>query len=205
MVIKYPVSDTTISQPFGKDTKTNPISSKFYEAFDCKHCGVDFPVPVGTEIVSSFSGVVVRNENHAGMGNVAGIRDGNIVALYAHLNRSFVVLGKDVDEGTPIGLSGCTGKACPTPHLHFELRDITKKSLKEMVFDPPFEQEVTDFKNTFEYKVNNKNIRKTLKILSKMYFGVEGKWELIKETNQFEFDGDHLLKDGLLVTIPNYH
>lgn len=205
MIIKYPVKDTTISQPYGRDTSDDPIYKEFYKTFDYKHCGVDFDTKVGTEVYASFDGIVVRSENHEGMGNVIGIRNGNIVALYAHLSEIKVNLGQIISTGAFIGLSGATGKACPTPHLHFELRDITKPSLKEMVFEPIFEKEISQYVETFIYTVNNKNTQKTLKSLSKLYFGTEGNWEKIKNINNFEMQGDTYLKDDIKVSIPNYN
>lgn len=204
MIVSYPVKNSLISQEFGRDTRQDPIYSKFYEVFDYKHCGVDFPVSVGTNVFASFSGIVVRSENHSGMGNVAGIRNGNIVALYAHLSKINVNLDDLIEEGDKLGLSGDSGKACTLPHLHFELRDITKPTLKEMVFDPPFEKEVSQWKDTFIYKVNNKNTKKSLKLLSILYFGKEDYWMHIRDTNNFNIEGDSLLEDGLEVTIPNF-
>jgi murein DD-endopeptidase MepM/ murein hydrolase activator NlpD len=203
MLIKYPVKNTHISQPFGKDTSGDPVYSKFYELFDYKHCGVDFPVSAGTEVFASFAGIVVRCENHSGMGNVVGVRNGNIVALYAHLSKISVQLGGDVEEGALIGNSGCSGNACPTPHLHFELRDISKPTLKEMVFDPPFNKDCGNYSDTFTYVVNTKNTKKTLKSLAQLYFGTETKWELLRDVNGYKFDGEYLLEDGLVVTIPS--
>jgi len=205
MKINYPVKDITISQPFGRDASNDPVYKEFYAIFDYKHCGVDFPVSVGTEIFASFPGIVVRTENHVGMGNVIGIRNGNIVALYAHLSRIDVQLGQIVDTGDLLGLSGATGDACPVPHLHFELRDITKPSLKEMVFEPKFEMDIDQFKETFEYVVNNKNTKKTLKTLSKLYFGTESFWKKIKLINKFEYDGDAYLEDNAVISVPNYN
>jgi len=204
MIIKYPIADRAISQEFGRNAAQDLVYRKFYELFDYKHCGVDFSVPVGTRVYASFPGIVVRNENHVGMGNVIGIRNGNIVALYAHLDRSLATLGDIVDEGTLIGVSGCTGETCLTPHFHFELRDITKGSLKEMVFDPPFGQEPDCFRNIFVYFVNNKNTKKTLKSLSKLYFGTDERWPLIKSVNTLDTDGASLLEDDLKLIIPNY-
>ncbi len=204
MIIRYPVKDHTISQPFGRDASNDPIYKEFYATFDYKHCGVDFPLPVGTEVFASFTGVVVRCENHIGMGNVVGVRNGNIVALYAHLSKIFVQLGEIVKEGVLIGYSGDTGDACPTPHLHFELRDITKPTLREMVFEPPFDREATQYVSTFKYIVNNKNTKKTLKCLSKLYFGNESNWEVIKVCNGLSFDEYYILEDSSTVIIPNF-
>lgn len=204
MFINYPVEEQTISQSFGNDVTGDPVYGKFYKVFDNKHCGVDFPVPVGTKVKVSFSGVVVRAENHLGMGNVVGIRNGNIVALYAHLGSISLHLGDVVGCGDIVGLSGCTGEACSIPHLHFELRDITRSTLKDMVFNPPFNGEVEQFKNSFEYTVNNKNTQKTLKKVSLLYFGTEEKWKLLKQTNNLNIRGDDFLDEGSRVIIPNF-
>lgn len=204
MVIEYPVDDRNVSQQFGNDVSKDLIYSEFYKMFDNKHCGVDFPVSIGSKVISSFPGIVVRIENHPGMGNVIGIRNGNIVALYAHLSSNMLNLGEVVSANKIIGLSGNTGSACPTPHLHFELRDLMKNSLKEMVFDPPFGKEVCQFQYRFDYVVNNKNTQKTLKVITKMYFGTERHWKLIKQVNKLDIDGDTLLEDGKNLIIPNY-
>jgi murein DD-endopeptidase MepM/ murein hydrolase activator NlpD len=204
MVIGYPVDDHQISQAFGNDVSQDLIYGEFYKQFDNKHCGVDFPVPVGTEIKSSFPGIVVRSENHPGMGNVLGIRNGNIVALYAHLSNITPCLGEIVPANILIGLSGCTGSACPSPHLHFELRDLTKPTLKEMVFNPPFGEEAQQYKDRFKYVVNNRNTQKTLKKISSMYFGTESEWMLIKQINGLDLAGDALLTEGKILIIPNY-
>lgn len=204
MVIGYPVDDHNISQVFGHDVSHDSVYSEFYKIFDNKHCGVDFPVPVGSKVKASFPGIVVRIENHPGMGNVVGIRNGNIVALYAHLSSVDLRMGEIVSTNKLIGLSGSTGSACPIPHLHFELRDLTKNSLKEMVFDPPFGKEALQFQDRFEYVVNNQNTSKTLKKISSMYFGTETNWKLIKQVNKVEQDEDTLLEEGKSIVIPNY-
>lgn len=204
MIIKYPVTDRYISQPFGRDTSNDPIYKEFYSIFDNKHCGVDFPVSVGTDIFASYTGIVVRAENHLGMGKVVGIRNGNIVALYAHLSKVIVELGQIINSGDLVALSGATGQACPVPHLHFELRDLTKPSLKEMVFEPEFEKSVETHKETFEYIVNNKNSQKTLNFLSILYFGTERYWQKIKSINSFNCDSSSHLEDGSVVIIPNF-
>lgn len=205
MIINYPVKNPNISQPFGFDNNNHPDRGNFYTIFDNKHPGVDFNVPVGTEVYSTFPGIVVRCEFHKGMGNVIGIRNGNIVALYAHMSEFYVSLGDIVNMEQMLGLSGETGNACVTPHLHFELRDISKSGLKNMPFDPPFEKECNNHKNTFEYVVNNKNTQKNLKTLSLMYFGNEKYATLIKDTNDMKNTASNTpLLEGTRITIPNY-
>lgn len=204
MKVNSPVQPFRISQPFGFDNTLHKERSSFYTLFGNKHPGVDFDLPEGTPIHSSFEGIVVRNEFHKGMGNVVSVRNGNIVALYAHLDESKVKLGDKVSTGELIGLSGNTGAATLTPHLHFELRDVSKTVLKDMVFDPPFGKILLNYADTFIYRVNNTNTPKTLKSLSKLYFGTESYIEKLKNINHLTIGDDVKLQDGLLVKIPNY-
>jgi murein DD-endopeptidase MepM/ murein hydrolase activator NlpD len=204
MLINYPVEDRTISQHFGVDNTNDPAKGDFYTVFGNKHPGVDFPVQEGTEVFASFPGIVVRNEYHKGMGNVIGIRNGNIVALYTHLSEATIKAGQIVKDRELIGLSGATGDACLSPHLHFELRDISKPSLKDMVFEPIFGKEILQYADTFIYSVNNKNTKKTLVNLSKLYYGTDSYWQKINESNGFAYEKDEILSDGLSVIIPNY-
>jgi len=206
MRIEYPVNEkeNKIIQEFGYDNTNHKKRGKFYELFDNKHPGIDFSTPIGTEISTSFDGIVVRREFHKGMGNVIGIRNGNIVALYAHLSEFLVNLGNVVTTGQLIGLSGDTGDACIKPHLHFELRDISKNSLKEMVFNPPFEKEAHNHKEKFIYTVNNKNTNKTLAYLSIMYFGTENYWKELSEINNLELNKETLIPQDTEIIIPNY-
>lgn len=203
MKIHYPVTDREISQPFGFDNTNNPKRRYFYTIFDNKHPGVDFPVPIGTEVFASFSGIVVRREFHKGMGNVVSVRNGNIVVLYAHLSKFNVNLGEIIDTGQLIGYSGDTGAACNEPHLHFELRDISKTSLKDMVFEPIFGQECDYHKDEFVYVVNNKNTQKTLGSIAELYFGNSNYWKVIADANDLVQDKDVHLIDGLALRIPN--
>lgn len=204
MKILYPVEQINISQPFGYDNRNHRQRSKFYTLFDNRHPGIDFDLLIGTEVYASFEGIVVRKEFHKGMGNVVGVRNGNIVALYAHLNSINVELGQVVDTGGLIGLSGDTGSACLTPHLHFELRDVSKANLKEMVFDPPFNKEVPFYNEIFVYSVNNRNTPKNLKSLSKLYFGTENYWNVIKVANDLSALPEEIIKETIEITIPNF-
>ncbi|HET7098797.1 MAG TPA: M23 family metallopeptidase [Patescibacteria group bacterium] len=204
MYFAYPLKNPIINQQFGEDNSKDPIKKSFYNLFDNKHPGVDFPVKIGTKVFSSFPGIVVRKEFHKGMGNVLGIRNGNIVVLYAHLSEFKVELGSIVEQNDLIGLSGNTGDATTEPHLHLETRDVTKPTLKEMVFDPPFEKELK-IKPEFKYKVNNSGTVKTLKFLSIRYFGSEKYWRKILEDNPSLYvKSDEQIDEGVNILIPNY-
>lgn len=204
MVFKTPIKKHPIDIPFGKDFTGHPVRGSFYTIFDNKHCGVDYNIRVGTPVFAAHTGRVVRQEFHKGMGNVIGIRNGNIVTLYAHLKELNIKKGKLIQQGDLVGLSGSTGSACPEPHLHFEARDIAKQKLKQMVFEPTFDIPLTCYKEEFTYRVKNTNTRKTLKNLSKLFFGTSGLWIIIKEGNaQLAAGPSEVLSQGLEIKIPN--
>ncbi len=96
------------------------------------HGGIDINgVPVGTPIVSSYSGTVVRSETIYSNGKIVSY--GNLVVVesnidnksvciyYAHMNSREVVVGEIVNAGQQIGTLGSTGRSTG-PHLHFETR-----------------------------------------------------------------------------------
>ena len=100
-----------------------------------KHRGLDFPAPLGTRVIASEPGVVVKVVNKytpgfRGYGKVVVIQGpSGKYFLYAHLNKTLVSFGDYVELGQPIGHVGKTqySKANPAgdmksgPHLHFEI------------------------------------------------------------------------------------
>ena len=94
------------------------------------HAGDDYPVDVGTTVIASAAGTVIRvGVNHPDFGNFIIIRhdDGN-ATLYAHLSEVNISYEDTVSQGQRIGLSGgvegldSTGRSTG-PHLHFEIID----------------------------------------------------------------------------------
>lgn len=200
----YPLKNTSPDHSFGEDDADHPLRKNFYKVFGYKHPGIDFSVPVGTPVMACFPGIVVRKEIHKGMGMVIGIRNGNTVTLYAHLSRYKVSLGQIIKKGQIIGLSGNSGDAVTKPHLHLEVRDITKPTLKEMVFEPPLGKKLR-IKDSFNYIVNNANTTKTLKFLSARYFGSEVFWKKILNHNpKLKDDPKRKIEDKTKVLIPNF-
>lgn len=91
-----------------------------------RHEGLDLPVAVGTPVLASRDGIVVRASWHDAFGNVVvidhGLVDGKrAYTLYAHLDKLSVARGAVVRGGDQLGASGSTGRASTGPHLHFEL------------------------------------------------------------------------------------
>jgi murein DD-endopeptidase MepM/ murein hydrolase activator NlpD len=92
-----------------------------------KHSGQDFAVPIGTDVVATHGGTVVKaGGNGAGdgpaYGNAIVIKHGNgTYSQYAHLSKINVKIGQVVKTGQSIAKSGNTGNSSG-PHLHFEIR-----------------------------------------------------------------------------------
>jgi murein DD-endopeptidase len=86
------------------------------------HKGMDFKVPVGTDVITPKAATVVRADwNLADNGNCVEVRysDGTL-ARFLHLSDTQVRAGQQLAAGAVIGLSGNTGRST-APHLHYEL------------------------------------------------------------------------------------
>lgn len=86
------------------------------------HTGVDFEVPVGTDVHAAADGEVVTAGAGGQYGKQIVIRHSNgLYSQYAHLSKISVAKGDKVSEGDVIAMSGNTGNSTG-PHLHFEIR-----------------------------------------------------------------------------------
>ena len=86
------------------------------------HNGCDIPMPIGTPVYPSRSGVVTYSGWKGGYGNTVEIRhkDGSITR-YGHLSSLKVSVGQTVQKSrTLLGKVGSTGLSTG-PHLHFEI------------------------------------------------------------------------------------
>lgn len=113
----WPVTpNTRISQYFGE----NPAA---YAKFNLRgHNGIDFAVPVGTDIFVCDAGTVKEVGNDVnGYGNYVKVLHWWGESLYAHLSYISVKIDDTLNQGQPIGLSGNTGNSTG-PHLHFGIR-----------------------------------------------------------------------------------
>lgn len=97
------------------------VTSNFGARWGSTHTGVDWGVPLGTEVRAAAAGTVIRASWYGNYGYCVDIRhnDGS-VTRYAHLSSFIAKVGQTVSQGQPIARSGSTGRSTG-PHLHFEI------------------------------------------------------------------------------------
>ncbi len=104
----FPLPNAKVISPYGG-------RRKHHSGYDLKTCPND-------TIVAAFDGVVRMAKPYAAYGNVVVIRHYNgLETVYSHNSKNLVKPGDVVKAGTPIALTGRTGRAT-TAHLHFEVR-----------------------------------------------------------------------------------
>jgi murein DD-endopeptidase MepM/ murein hydrolase activator NlpD len=86
------------------------------------HTGVDYAVPVGTDILAVADGKIENATWGKSYGTqlVQKVEGGWVI--YAHLSKNLVKPGDVVKKGQVIAKSGNTGNSSG-PHLHFEMRN----------------------------------------------------------------------------------
>jgi murein DD-endopeptidase MepM/ murein hydrolase activator NlpD len=121
-LMKTPINGARLSSPFGM--RKHPI-----DGFNKMHRGTDFAAPMGTPIMASGDGVVVRARWCGGGGNCIKIKHNSTYqTIYAHM-KNFgrgIKEGVRVKQGQIIGYVGSTGKSTG-PHLHYEVIENGKK------------------------------------------------------------------------------
>ncbi|MFD2180098.1 murein DD-endopeptidase MepM [Veronia pacifica] len=104
-----------ISSPFNPH-RLHPITGRI-----SPHNGTDFATPIGTAVLATGDGVVVKAQKHRLAGNFVVIKHGReYTTRYLHLSKILVKKGQRVKMGQKIALSGNTGRSTG-PHLHYEL------------------------------------------------------------------------------------
>lgn len=115
-LLRTPVDGARVSSSFGP--RFHPVLR-----YTRLHKGVDFAVPIGTQVYASGDGTVILAGGVRGYGNYLRIRhaDGRQTA-YAHLSRfgPAIVPGTTVRQGQVVALSGNSGLSSG-PHLHYEV------------------------------------------------------------------------------------
>ena len=121
-LMKTPINGARLSSPFGM--RKHPI-----DGFNKMHRGTDFAAPMGTPIMASGDGVIVKAGWCGGGGNCVKIKHNSVYqTIYAHMSKfaNKVKNGVRVKQGQIIGYVGSTGKSTG-PHLHYEVIENGKK------------------------------------------------------------------------------
>ena len=121
-LMKTPINGARLSSPFGM--RKHPI-----DGFNKMHRGTDFAAPLGTPIMASGDGVIVKAGWCGGGGNCVKIKHNTTYqTIYAHMSKfaNRVKSGVRVKQGQIIGYVGSTGKSTG-PHLHYEVIENGKK------------------------------------------------------------------------------
>ncbi len=118
--------------------KHNVITSHFGYRKQCgrMHYGVDLKASVGDTVYAAFTGKVrLTKFERNGYGFYVVVRhDNGMETVYGHLSKFLVKPNHYVKAGTPIALSGNTGRSTG-PHLHFETRYMGVAINPEKIFD----------------------------------------------------------------------
>ena len=121
-LMKTPINGARLSSSFGM--RKHPISG-----FNKVHQGTDFAAPMGTPIMASGDGKIVRSRWCGGGGNCVKIRHNSTYStVYAHMSKFARNIKKEkrVKQGQIIGYVGSTGMSTG-PHLHYEVVENGKK------------------------------------------------------------------------------
>jgi murein DD-endopeptidase MepM/ murein hydrolase activator NlpD len=108
----------------------------YRKQFGRMHRGVDLKASVGDTIYAAFTGKVrLTKFERNGYGFFVVVRhDNGLETVYGHLSKFLVKPNQYVKAGTPIALSGNTGRSTG-PHLHFETRFMGVDINPEKIFD----------------------------------------------------------------------
>ena len=121
-LMKTPINGARLSSSFGM--RKHPI-----DGFNKMHRGTDFAAPMGTPIMASGDGVIIRAKWCGGGGNCIKIKHNSTYqTVYAHMSKfaNGMRVGRRVKQGQVIGYVGSTGKSTG-PHLHYEVIENGKK------------------------------------------------------------------------------
>ncbi len=128
-LMKTPINGARLSSKFGM--RKHPI-----DGFNKMHRGTDFAAPLGTPIMASGDGTVIKAGWCGGGGNCVKIKHNSTYqTVYAHMSKfaSRIKSGTRVRQGQIIGYVGSTGKSTG-PHLHYEViqngKRINSQTLK---------------------------------------------------------------------------
>ena len=124
-LMKTPINGARLSSSYGM--RKHPILG-----YNKMHQGTDFAAPMGTPIMASGSGKILKAGWCGGGGNCVKIRHNSTYStVYAHMSKFArgIKKGVRVSQGQIIGYVGSTGMSTG-PHLHYEVIKNGKKLIR---------------------------------------------------------------------------
>jgi murein DD-endopeptidase MepM/ murein hydrolase activator NlpD len=107
-------SDFSLTSTFG--VRADPMTH-----LRSMHEGIDFVAPMGTPVLATADGTVVRAEYSGAYGNMVDVSHADgFVTRYAHLKTINVNVNEMVKRHDKVGTLGNTGRSTG-PHLHYEV------------------------------------------------------------------------------------
>ena len=155
-LMKTPINGARLSSSFGK--RKHPILG-----FTKMHTGTDFAAPMGTPIMASGDGVVIKASWCGGGGNCVKIKHNSVYStVYAHLSKfgRGIKKGTRVKQGQTIGYVGSTGMSTG-PHLHYEVIENGRKVNSQKLKLPSGKTLQGDQRKNFEIIKINTNVLKS--------------------------------------------
>ena len=114
-------SSVATSENFARPVSSSTVTSQFGPRHGKTHTGVDFSVPLNSNVMASKGGTVVFSGWKGSYGYYVKIQHNqNEITAYAHNNTLLVKVGEKVSQGQVIAKSGSTGNSTG-PHCHFEI------------------------------------------------------------------------------------
>tara|TARA_A100001011_G_C14239239_1_gene812484 strand:- start:50 stop:1342 length:1293 start_codon:yes stop_codon:yes gene_type:complete len=159
-LMKTPINGARLSSPFGM--RKHPI-----DGFNKMHKGTDFAAPLGTPIMASGDGIVIKAGWCGGGGNCVKIKHNSVYqTIYAHMSKFAynIKSGTRVKQSQIIGFVGSTGKSTG-PHLHYEVIENGKKINSQTLKLPSGKILKGNQRKLFETEKIKLNVLKSEKIM----------------------------------------
>ena len=159
-LMKTPINGARLSSPFGM--RKHPI-----DGYNKMHKGTDFAAPLGTPIMASGDGIIIKAGWCGGGGNCVKIKHNKTYqTVYAHMSKfaSGIKKGIRVKQGQTIGFVGSTGKSTG-PHLHYEVIVNNKRVNSQKLKLPSGKILKNELREEFETQKIKLNVLKSEKII----------------------------------------
>jgi len=115
--VTYPMEKVSARIVSGFGMREHPILKQMR-----MHAGIDIAAPVGTAVIATASGRVIKTEEKPGYGRSCLVEHRfGYQTLYGHMVRMVVGEGNYLQKGEVVGYVGSTGLS-EAPHLHYEVR-----------------------------------------------------------------------------------